>query len=99
MLDVIHIESDTRVHSLNLRCLAAIPIHLGPPCDAGFDPIAKHVVLYKILVILIMLHGMRTRADNRHFAFEYIEELRQFIKTRAPQKASHFCYSRITLAR
>lgn len=91
VFDVEQVVRDALLHLVKGVGFTAKAVDLCPAGDAGFDFMASHVTRHQLFVVLVVLHGMWARADDRHSALQHIEELRQFVQTGTPQKGTLGC--------
>src|SRR5690242_14664137 len=84
VLDVIEVA----LHALVKVRVAPEIVDLRPAGDAGLDEMLLHVAGYLLLEALDELGSLGARPDDRHVAAQRVEELRQFVEARAPQKGA-----------
>ncbi len=87
IVGVIEIMLDTLLHRFIGTGFTAEPIDLRPSGDARLDVPAPRIKLDPALEKAIMGDGVRARPDKRHFAFQNIDELGEFIERSPPQEA------------
>ena len=86
-LDVIEIVVDARDGRIGLRGAAAATADLRQPGDAGPNHMTLKVVRHQILVYDAAgehTRYVRTWPDQRHVAFDDVDELRQFVEAGRP---------------
>ena len=72
---------------------ATPPLHLPQTCDSRLRFEQSPPMPGRISLDLI--RNRRTRPNQRHIAAQHVDELRQFIQARSPQKVSHRSNPRI----
>src|SRR5471032_548075 len=87
--EVVQIVCYASLHFFDAIGFAAKAVHLRPPGNTGFDPVAVDVTRYDLLIEIVVFERMRTRSDHRHVAAQYVEELRQFVQARAAQETAY----------
>src|SRR5690606_21721015 len=75
VLQIVEVISHALGHLLDRICLAAEPIHLGPPGDTRLDAVALHIAIHQGLELLIQGQWVRARPDNRHATLQNVDEL------------------------
>src|SRR5262252_3630306 len=93
-LDVVEIALDP---SLDRR-VAAPPVELGPPRNPRLHFVAEHVAGNPAPELLDEAGALRARPHEAHLALHDVEELRQLVEARTPQKDSDGGAARIVLA-
>src|SRR5262245_46518790 len=91
MLDVVKVMLYTFPYLLEGVGLAAPAIDLGPAGDARLHPMARVVVLDRLLVEQGARLGgerMGPRTDDRHLAAQHVQELRQLVEAGAAQEGA-----------
>ena len=68
--------------------VAAPAVHLRPAGNARFHHVFLHVAGDFVFELFDELWPLRTRADDGHFAFEDVPELRQFVNAQASEPAA-----------
>src|SRR3954466_12780209 len=76
---------DAFLHALQCRRLAAITINLRPAGNARLHVMAEGIAADQLGEMIVVSRCMRARSDNRHLAFQHIEELRQLVDARLAQ--------------
>ena len=84
VLDVIKVMSD----SFDQIGIATKTIDLSPTGDPRFHGVAHIVMWDVVLKIPNQLGALRTRADQAHFAFEHIPELRDLVDVPLPHQCA-----------
>ena len=98
-MDVGEVEFHPSLHLFESFGFAAPAVDLGPARDAGFHLVPEHVAANEFTVLLIMRHGVRSRANERHGSPQDVDELRQFIEGGAAQEGAEAGDARIVLLR
>jgi len=80
---------DSLCHVLRVRRFAATAMDLRKPRYSRLDVVAHRIVLDDPTVLRIMGNRMGTRPDQRHFTFDDIHQLRQFVDAAPPQNTAY----------
>ena len=75
MLDIIKVMTD----SFGKTGVATKTVHLSPACDAGFHSVARIVMWDLMFKVPDQLRALRSRANEAHFPFEHVPELRRLV--------------------
>lgn len=88
VVDVGEVELDAFLHLVQGFGFAAAAADLRQAGDAGLDAVAGHVGVDLAGVVVVVRHGVRARADQRHAALQHVDELRQFVDGGAADEAA-----------
>lgn len=69
-------------------CLPAESRHLCQSCDSWTTEMSDHVFTDERRILICVIEHVRTWSDYAHIAFEYIEELRQFVNIGLPHEVA-----------
>src|SRR5262249_20357700 len=99
IVDVIQIVLDALSHLVVGVGLAAIAVDLRPAGDARPDVMTPRITRNALLVFAIVRQRVRSWADQRHIASEYIKELGNLVDVPASQPEADPSEPRIIGAR
>ena len=99
VLQIPDVAPHAALHLAQFVGFAAVARHLGPACDAGFYPVAHHVLADEFRILLRVLKHVRPRADDGHFALEHVDELRQLVDARLAQEVAEPGFAGVVLGR
>src|SRR5499425_1429941 len=83
-LDVLDVVFDARLQ----RRVAAEPVHLRPPCDAGLDLVTEHVARHSLTEALHEHGPLGARPHHAHLPAQHVHELRQLVEAEAAEKGA-----------
>src|SRR5882762_10754153 len=81
-LDVVEVALDPLLD----RGVAPPSVDLGPAGDSRLHLVAEHVARHPPPEFLDEARALRTRPHETHLAAKHVEELRQFVEARSPEK-------------
>lgn len=84
MIYIPEVELDTLCHVLDVWRSATASMDLRPTCDARLHVMPERIVGDELPILVIVRHGMRSRADHRHVPLDHVEQLRQLIDACLP---------------
>src|SRR5262249_28850465 len=96
---VVKIALDASPHLLDRISFSAMAVHLGPAGHARIHFMAARQWRNSLRERLVEGDRMRPRANDRHFAQQYIHKLGELVDIRAPQNADNARHARIVLDR
>src|SRR5690606_32489723 len=80
---------NTALHMPGVCRFTPVPVNLRPTGDAGLKELAGHGMVYDGTVLLGVFKHMRAGTNDTHVALQYVQKLRQFIKTGTSQEGTN----------
>src|SRR5215475_10319498 len=81
-LDVLDVVLDACLQ----RCIAAEPVHLRPPRDAGLDLVAEHVARHGLAEAFHEHGALGARPHHAHLPAQHVHELRQLVEAESAEE-------------
>lgn len=97
VLDIPDIVLHTVFHIIERTGLAPAAIDLSPSGDSRLGKMAHHIVANQTIVHVSVVFHVRSRPYDRHVAFQYIDELWQFVDRASAQEVSELGLARVVL--
>ena len=97
VLNIPQVSSYPAFHLGKFFGFSPIAGDLRPSGDSGFDKVAHHVFVNQLGIFLCMFQHMGSGTYNRHFSFENINELRQFVQIALSQEVAELGLAGIIL--
>src|SRR5271169_407679 len=91
VVDIIEIVLEPLVHVVIVGDFAAMTPDLRPARDARLDVVPAGITREPFDIALVVRERVRARTDDRHFADEDIDQLRQLVDAVAPEDGADAC--------
>ncbi len=99
VLHIPEVEFDPTLDFLHRVGLSARPIDLGPTGHSRLHVMTEGIMAHAFGEDLVMRHGVRAGAHDRHFPAQYVQQLRQFVDAGLSQHSADARHAFVALGR